>query len=80
LKHLLQVLMVERLNYKTLVHDMNSTFENIREKMNGNFGDEIYEYNEPMKFVTNIAPIGCCYCRLKLLSIVDHCNIIKGRI
>ena len=25
--------MVERLDYKTLVHDMNSTFEKIREKM-----------------------------------------------
>ena len=41
--------MVERLDYKTLVHGMNSTFEKIREKMNGNLGDEIYEYNEPME-------------------------------
>jgi len=31
-----------------------------------------------MEFVTNIGPIGCSFCRLKLLSIVDRCSIIKG--
>ena len=53
--------MVERLDYKTLVHGMNNTFEKTREKVNGNLVDEIYEYNEPMEFVTNFGLIGYCY-------------------